>query len=182
MVLVNCPHCDFEHDDATERCPMTGALMPRPEARPEPDDHVVHGPNSTDDSEGPTRVEAPRPATGGTDPFAEPRVRDARPEALALKVEGLVPIPLDEGATVLLGRDAASPIAPVCEKNVGRRHAELRVEPAGAVLTDLDSKNGTFLNGDRLLPARPVGVHDQDVIRLGANPPVTIRVIAGGNR
>jgi phage tail-like protein len=38
---------------------------------------------------------------------------------------------------------------------VSRMHAELRVHPEGITLTDLDSSNGTWINGERLPPHQP---------------------------
>jgi pSer/pThr/pTyr-binding forkhead associated (FHA) protein len=49
---------------------------------------------------------------------------------------------------------------------VSRRHARIRVDGQHATVEDLDSKNGTFLNGR---PVRePAALADGDQIRLGA--------------
>ena len=48
---------------------------------------------------------------------------------------------------------------------VSRRHARVLLTDAGAVLEDLGSKNGTYLNGVRL--ERPHSLVDGDEIRLG---------------
>lgn len=54
------------------------------------------------------------------------------------------------------------------EKGVSRRHAALvRFKESTACLLDLDSSNGTFLNGDRLKPNQPYPLNDGDQIRLG---------------
>jgi DNA-binding winged helix-turn-helix (wHTH) protein len=72
--------------------------------------------------------------------------------------------PLGEGEHVL-GRDRGVAVAlPVA--GVSRRHAIIRVENAEAVLLDLESKNGTFLNGRRV--AGPTPLHDGDNIRVGS--------------
>jgi DNA-binding winged helix-turn-helix (wHTH) protein len=59
--------------------------------------------------------------------------------------------------------------------SVSRRHARLRVEPSGAVLEDLGSKNGTFLNGRRV--AGPTPLSDRDQIRIGSRVHLTFRTI-----
>ncbi len=52
------------------------------------------------------------------------------------------------------------------ERNVSRSHARLSLRPRGAVIEDLDSQHGTYLNGeviDREVPLLPA-----DVVQIGA--------------
>jgi FHA domain-containing protein len=77
------------------------------------------------------------------------------------------------GTSVLLGRDPAESLVAAafegCE-NVSRRHAMVTVDDAGrATIRDEDSTNGTFVNGDRLLPGLEVRIVDGDLIRLAAD-------------
>jgi len=72
-------------------------------------------------------------------------------------------IPLVSGVTTF-GRD------PTCEAmidapGVSRRHAHISVGPAGMVLTDLGSKNGTFLNDTAIAGSTPIA--DGDRVRFG---------------
>ena len=61
--------------------------------------------------------------------------------------------PLVQGLNVI-GRSVDSDICINCRK-VSRHHAKIIVEGATATIEDLDSKNGTFVNGSRLdSPAR----------------------------
>jgi hypothetical protein len=54
------------------------------------------------------------------------------------------------------------------EKGVSRRHAAIvRVDHASLQLVDRGSPNGTFLNGQRLMPNQPRILRDGDEIRLG---------------
>ncbi len=53
------------------------------------------------------------------------------------------------------------------EKGVSRRHAMLRVDGKQLLLMDLNSANGTKLNGETLRPQEPVRLLDGDEIRLG---------------
>ena len=69
-----------------------------------------------------------------------------------------------EGTHVVLGRSKDSDIR-VEDANVSRRHAELRREGADWWLVDLDSTNGTELNGRRVSRSK---LTDGDTIRLGA--------------
>lgn len=50
---------------------------------------------------------------------------------------------------------------------VSRRHAELRLSSEGAILTDLGSANGTFVDGNRLLPDQPVPLADGAIFQIG---------------
>lgn len=70
---------------------------------------------------------------------------------------------LQPGENVLgRGRDAAVSID---HPSVSRRHAIVRVEGGQAVLEDCESKNGTFVQGQRV--TRPEPLRDRDEIRLG---------------
>jgi len=84
---------------------------------------------------------------------------------------GNVEIPA--GTSVLLGRDPAESLVAAafqgCD-NVSRRHALITVDDAGhATIRDENSTNGTFVNGDRLLPGSEVRLVDGDLIRLAAD-------------
>jgi pSer/pThr/pTyr-binding forkhead associated (FHA) protein len=53
------------------------------------------------------------------------------------------------------------------EQGVSRIHAEVRLEPDGIYIVDLDSANGTLINGKPLEPQRPALVHHGDIVQLG---------------
>jgi pSer/pThr/pTyr-binding forkhead associated (FHA) protein len=54
------------------------------------------------------------------------------------------------------------------EKGVSRRHASIIRRDTGSLsLVDQESDNGTFLNGQRLVPNQPRILRDGDEIRLG---------------
>lgn len=65
----------------------------------------------------------------------------------------------------VLGRD---PELPICldSATVSRRHARIRVGTGDAILEDLKSKNGTFLNGRRIEGSAQLDHGDE--IRLGS--------------
>jgi len=64
----------------------------------------------------------------------------------------------------VLGRSRACDVH-VPDVNVSRRHAELRQEGATYWIVDLDSTNGTVLNGQAVEKER---LHDGDRITLGS--------------
>jgi DNA-binding winged helix-turn-helix (wHTH) protein len=72
-------------------------------------------------------------------------------------------IPLREGVNVL-GRDASADIQ-IDDATVSRKHAAIEIRADGAILEDLASKNGTFLDGDKL--AAPVPIREGQTIVLG---------------
>jgi len=88
-------------------------------------------------------------------------------------------VPLQEGEN-LLGRTAESVLRFTAD-SASRRHARIVVTTGQAVLEDLGSKNGTFLNGRRLQGG--VALADGDEITIGrtvlvfsaAAPPGTTR-------
>jgi ABC-type multidrug transport system ATPase subunit/pSer/pThr/pTyr-binding forkhead associated (FHA) protein len=55
----------------------------------------------------------------------------------------------DGSTPILIGRDDAADVV-LADRRVSRRHLLLRFEPAGWVLQDEDSTNGTWLNGARV--------------------------------
>ena len=72
----------------------------------------------------------------------------------------------------LVGRDPFSAVW-VDSKAVSRRHASLAVNGDGVVLTDLGSRNGTFVNGQRI--TSPVTITEADEVSLG-----TVRLVVRG--
>jgi hypothetical protein len=54
------------------------------------------------------------------------------------------------------------------DHGVSRMHAELRVHPEGVRIVDLESANGTHLNGRKLEPQVPTPLRHGDVIQLGS--------------
>ena len=93
------------------------------------------------------------------------QVRRSAPAGLFCRVIGPESqVGLVEGENIF-GRGPDS-VLWIDDDTVSRRHARIRVEKEGAVLEDLDSRNGTFL-GDRRLDA-PAPLRDGDRIRLGS--------------
>ena len=66
--------------------------------------------------------------------------------------------------TTTIGRALENEIV-VTSKRVSREHARVRREGWRAILEDLDSTNGTFLNDERV--HAPVELHDGDRIQVG---------------
>lgn len=56
------------------------------------------------------------------------------------------------------------------EKGVSRRHLKLNAEKTPPIIEDLDSYNGTFVNGERLVAGVPRDLRSGDEVRLGRLP------------
>jgi S1-C subfamily serine protease/pSer/pThr/pTyr-binding forkhead associated (FHA) protein len=77
-----------------------------------------------------------------------------------------------QGTRIRIGRGKECEVRPVAENEatISRVHAELTVGPSGGLsLRDVGSKNGTFLNGERIAAATPVRLGDR--ITLGPGGP-----------
>ncbi|MGF1503612.1 MAG: FHA domain-containing protein [Chloroflexi bacterium] len=90
--------------------------------------------------------------------------------------DSVKPIVVTPGSEFLIGRkDDASGITPdldltefgALDKGVSRVHSALRRGEDVLSIVDLDSANGTFLNGQRLASHQPRLLRDGDEIRLG---------------
>ncbi len=69
------------------------------------------------------------------------------------------------GSTIL----GKSPDCSICLKHptVSRQHAEICNNEAGLTITDLNSLNGTRLNGEHLPPSSPTPLKEQDLLKIG---------------
>jgi phage tail-like protein len=87
---------------------------------------------------------------------------------LTVVLEGQVvrTLALTEQETVTVGRLPDNMLV-LSDPRVSRRHAELRLEASGLLVTDLASASGTFVGNQPLLPNRPVVVTSGDQIRIG---------------
>jgi FHA domain len=151
MGTLSCPSCGSAVGPADLICYTCGANLPRQEAAEDP----------------------PVPATivGQT---VRPDTVSHPISATVLRIAfpaGNVDVPA--GTSMLLGRNPAESLVAAafdgCE-NVSRRHATVTVDDAGnATIRDEHSTNGTFVNGDRVLPGLDVRISDGDSVRLASD-------------
>lgn len=151
MATLTCPNCAAKVRPADLICFTCGANLPR---------------FSGDD-------DLPAPTTVMQEFLRPPTQADAiSPAVLCLSFPtGNVEVPA--GTTLLLGRDPAESLVAAAfadYENVSRRHATVTVDDSGrATIRDENSTNGTFVNGDRVLPGVAVRLADGDVVRLAAD-------------
>jgi serine protease Do len=90
------------------------------------------------------------------------------------KVNQVEQFPIDAATEVTIGREPGVPIQfdPLRDDAVSRRHAKITIEPGDPPrfrITDLGSRNGTFLNGERIVAGTEV--LPGDMVELGAGGP-----------
>jgi hypothetical protein len=122
-------------------------------------------PTSRDDTPAPTTV---------MQEYLRPNHRPGSISPAVLRLAfptGNVEVPA--GTSLLLGRDPAESLVAAAfsaYENVSRRHATVTMDDEGhASIRDENSTNGTFVNGDRVLPGTAVRLADGDVVRLAAD-------------
>lgn len=71
-----------------------------------------------------------------------------------------------DGARTVLGRQFDSNIC-LAGKAISRHHAQILKDDAGYLVEDLDSSNGTLLNGQRLSPHMQVPFTERDQLQIG---------------
>ena len=154
MANLTCPTCAATVKPTDLICFTCGANLPRGKS------------SSWDD-------DAPAPTTI----MQEYLRREDRPSQISASVlrlsfpTGNVEVPA--GTSLLLGRDPADSLVAAAfasYDNVSRRHATVIVDDSGrATIKDEHSTNGTFVNGDRVLPGTGVRLADGDIVRLGGD-------------
>jgi hypothetical protein len=153
MANLTCPTCAATVKPTDLICFTCGANLPRA------------GTSWDDDAPAPTTI------------MQEYLRREDRPSQISASVlrlsfpTGNVEVPA--GTSLLLGRDPAESLVAAAfsrYENVSRRHATVTVDDSGhASIRDEHSTNGTFVNGDRVLPGTAVRLADGDVVRLAAD-------------
>lgn len=74
------------------------------------------------------------------------------------------------GSRFLIGRDPSCQLRPR-NQLVSRRHAEIRIMDGEVTIVDLDSRNGTAINGEPV--SLPTPLEDGDMVQVG---PIEFRI------
>jgi hypothetical protein len=140
----------------------------------------VHCGSLLDNSPGDARAEASTTSLQmpSTEKTRELHLSDATVPAsgIAIYVEGLPnPVFLYTGEQFVVGRnvggtsDALLDLSPLGGYHLGlsRRHVMIRRTKEGYEVLDLSSSNGTWLNGERLIPKKPYPLGSASQLRLG---------------
>lgn len=150
-----CDLCKKEFDDSVRLCPvhlhLVGLVIAKDPAPPKPE------------------LTSPRPVE-------EPHWATSR--VLTIRFAGITQNLLP-GPGILIGRSPQSPFGAHLEgigwTNISGLHCVLRISDADQVeVLDLDSSNGTFVNGIRLSPNVPRILVSGESLRLAANREVDL--------
>lgn len=100
---------------------------------------------------------------------AERRSEQPAPSATLVVISGAAPVPAIGTRFVLqpttsVGRRDDNSIQ-INEPSISANHAEIRLSTQGWLVTDLDSTNGTFVNGERIRGT--TSIHSGDVVQFG---------------
>lgn len=85
---------------------------------------------------------------------------------LALHLPGGSRMPLPSEGTLMLGRGKDVEV-PVLATGVSRHHAQMHISGVVAYIEDLDSLNGTYINGVQIPPRRVITLEVGDELQLG---------------
>jgi len=151
MATLTCPSCAAEVRAGDLICFTCGANLPRS-----------------------LREDDTPAASTVMQEFLRPEQRTGQISPAVLRLTfptGNVEVPA--GTTLLLGRDPSESLVAAAFAdyvNVSRRHATVTMDDGGhASIRDENSTNGTFVNGDRVLPGISVRLADGDIVRLAAD-------------
>jgi len=87
------------------------------------------------------------------------------PHLVVVEESSSFPFALPARGEILIGRGPEADL-PLTERAASRRHATLRVEDGQVHISDLGSRNGTLVNGERLEGQRPL--YAGDTVTIGA--------------
>lgn len=158
--MIECPSCKHQQFVGTLYCDECGTRLVH--VAPAPATGPMEMPLPADETAGPAYPEGPELRTGallglrvvGTDAVLSLLGRTNY--TLGIAIEGQAVIPdIDLGPF-----DAYA-------QGVSRIHAELQLKPEGLFLIDLDSANGTVVNGNRIEAVKAVQIRHGDLIQLG---------------
>jgi len=86
-------------------------------------------------------------------------------------------VQVDSASPLIVGRSAECTVS-IPDSSVSRRHVSLVSRNGNWYLTDLGSRHGTYLNGVKLEPERPMLIEHRDMLQIG---PYIFRVNRGGH-
>lgn len=161
--MVRCSHCNTENFDGTIFCMECGASLLSGTQRRETTASLNKAANALSNVEEIAPVTIPAP------------VQTGRMVAFVVINSGRR-ITLNADEDLLIGRkDNQRGIYPDVDlgldggydAGVSRRHAILAPQANGFALEDLNSANGTFVNGRRLAPQTPTAIAHGDEVKFG---------------
>ncbi len=158
-------------------------VVPEPATRavqPPPDDAVPEADRTrmvTLDAAGNLVVPEPAPAPAGVSDTGEARTMILPSAALTVRLKGEPPREYAVSPVTSIGRSDHNTVC-IPRRNVSREHAAIQATPAGFLLKDLGSQNGTLVNGDTI---KECLLHDGDLLVIG-DAQIEFRLLAPPGR
>ncbi len=155
-MVVKCPECDRENPEGTQICTYCGAMI------------VAQG-------AGGTVILPDTDYEEGVPKWGTARFRTQHLVITVQHTEHQFVFDADEVEELLIGRpDTATGEVPHIdltnddglEKGISRKHAAIVRHEGSLQIVDLGTPNGTFLNGQKLVPNQPRVLRDGDDVRL----------------
>lgn len=167
MSDVKCPNCSQAVREGAKFCPHCGYNIGEHEVKPpqavQPPPPVQGVPAGR-----PIRPQPPVASSGGTPPATQ-RLETVNPDEVKLIVRWMGGSTQDyqiTKQTATVGRAPGNDIV-VNHPAVSGRHLSLDLVPGAFTITDLNSTNGTLVNGQRIPSGTPHRINMGDAIRIG---------------
>lgn len=145
-----CEQCGTEYPAATPFCRTCLT------------DLVGHPPGHENDASAPSGIGSTASAAGGA--------AAGRAEGVAVRI-GSASFAVTAGLALVLGRmeELAAASALAAYDNVSRLHCQITTDGTRTLVEDLDSTNGTYVDGVRLIPRQPQVLPPGAVLRLASD-------------
>ncbi len=159
--MQRCWNCDTEQMNGTIFCAECGASLIGRQQRQETT----------------TTLDEPEPVAAGLPDVASHS--KAIPGVSLVLISDGRRVQLEGNKTLLVGRtDQKRGIIPDIDlgvyggydAGVSRRHAMIALNETACTVEDLDSANGTFINGQRIHAHQPMPLHNGDELKFGTLP------------
>lgn len=115
-----------------------------------------------------SRGHAARPMGAGSASRGVPNVSRRLVLEAVLEFVNSTALPLRVRSETIIGRNPDQQGFSVDDPQLSRKHFRLWFQDGAFMITDLDSRNGTRVNGVRLAPGEPRSLNTGDVIEAGA--------------
>ncbi|KAL5542147.1 hypothetical protein UlMin_009857 [Ulmus minor] len=80
---------------------------------------------------------------------------------------------------IRIGRVVRGNNLPIKDAGISTKHLAIEIESGKWVIRDLESSNGTFVNGERISPNVPSDLHDGDCIVIGERTSISVEIVDG---
>ncbi len=173
--MDKCPYCGAETRPGDNFCLNCGNRLPVAGNAPQQAPTVV-GEATLPGGENWAAPAAP-PSNGQVAPTVVAATNEVTPTTPAIENPARITLRTESGEVlqeitldkpeIVIGRAPSSDILLSKDKLTSRRHATIRYEQGGYILTDERSANGTFVNGQQIEEEAPYKLQNDDRVAIG---------------